>query len=951
MKKITIVVLLLTIFSLASSAQVVDFSYSSNDGALCNLKQITFIQNAAGNPTGFIWSFGNRQSGTKPTESIIYAVAGSYTVTLTALYAKKAISVSKVITIGQTPTVALTADKNNLCMPGIINFKANGSSFITNYDWDFNDGSPLISSVNNIVSQNYLQYGTFNASVRATTAMGCIAEGKFPIQVKKIGITGSVSPDSGCVPINTFFNVRSTLPPGDAPLNYTWSFGDGSPVIINTTNTFNHFYLTATNINNANVIVTSVKGCTNQFVFKEVAYGTAPFNTYAKTFSSRDTFCGSEKITFYAKANNASRYVWDFGDGSKVVVSDTLVIHKYKSLGNKRVIVTPFFNGCPGTKDTIKLFIEGVIANFKYTNSCINKNVFQFRNTSLGNVSNFTWGFSDAPGLRDSINYNALHHFPLTGSFKTILSLTDSSTGCKDEKEIDIYTALPVFERTKINICKDSLVTYRVSETYPGNAGFIYKFNVGGDSINNSEDSVLNYYPGRQGNFNDKVLIINTIGGTCIDTLQIRDSLLVRGPVVSFTATNRFCVDKALIVVNNSYPYTATDTMLKWQWDFGANKRDTTQNPSPQLYNLASTYTIKLNATDKNGCSQTSQQVITIYPLPQIVTFPSESNICQSRDSVMLTAFSIDSLLWTSSSNLSCIYCDTTIAYPTVTTQYIAKAINRFGCLNYDTCNVKVFSPFSLNVYPADTSVCLGSPVNFTHNAQGITTWFPSTYLLNVENNSNTQVSIPKEGIVYKIIEIDSAGCYSDTAIARIGIYPFPKVNAGPDKVMQFNSIFNVSPTYSSDVSTYLWKPAVGLNCANCSTVEGVALKRASYSIEVTSINGCKASDSINLFLACEKGNIQLPGAFTPDNNGINDFFYPIAKGYRIIKSFSIFNRAGNKVFERKNFAPNIASFGWDGAVKSTGISASAETFAWYIEAECDMGELVTSKGTVMLLR
>jgi gliding motility-associated-like protein len=93
-----------------------------------------------------------------------------------------------------------------------------------------------------------------------------------------------------------------------------------------------------------------------------------------------------------------------------------------------------------------------------------------------------------------------------------------------------------------------------------------------------------------------------------------------------------------------------------------------------------------------------------------------------------------------------------------------------------------------------------------------------------------------------------------------------------------------------------------------------------------------------------------MPNAFTPNQDGKNDYFFPITRGYKTVRHFIVFNRYGNKVFERRNFDPNIATLGWDGRIKDYKYGTS-EVFTWIMEAECDLGEIMSTRGTVMLIR
>jgi gliding motility-associated-like protein len=343
------------------------------------------------------------------------------------------------------------------------------------------------------------------------------------------------------------------------------------------------------------------------------------------------------------------------------------------------------------------------------------------------------------------------------------------------------------------------------------------------------------------------------------------------------------------------------------------------------------------------------QKEVLMDRLPQISVFPAMDTICRGRDTAMLRAYTIDTLLWMPSTSINCTSCDTTHVFPSVTTTYIAQAKNWIGCTNYDTAIVKVYGPIDLKVFPADTAICPGKTISYRLNVNGITSWLPAIGLSN--SNIKNPVATPFQDITYTAIVKDSAGCFTDTAFANVHVFPLPAVNAGPDKLVSYNSSFTITPVYSADVISYTWTPVINLICSNCDAPSGTALQTTTYTVKTTSVNGCTSSDNINIVIACENGNLLLPTAFSPNGNGINEYFYPIARGYKTIKKFVIFNRRGNKVFERQNFVPNIRSMGWDGRINNADNVADSETFAWYIEAECEQGQLVTNKGTVVLIR
>jgi gliding motility-associated-like protein len=947
MKTKILIQIFFTIFNIKLAAQTVDFNYSTANSLYCAPQALTFTQNCSPAPSSYIWNFGNGQTGTNPIENITYGNPGTYTVKLTAVYPTRAVTITKTILINPTPVINLTADKNYLCQPGNVTFTAQGSALITSYEWNFGDGSPLVTTGNNSISHNYATYNSFTASVKVTTANGCTKTSTLSLNVTKFPISGSVVPSDGCIPSNSLFSVTTNLPAGDAAQNFLWDFGDGSSTMNTPTNSINHVFNITTTISTANVTVTTAQGCTNQFAFSVFAFGTPPFATDARTVSSRSTFCGSETIGFYGKAINATLYKWDFGDGITASVTDTLISHKYRSLGNKRVILTPYFNGCAGVKDTIDVAIEGVIADFTLNNTCSNKNTYSFINLSLGNVDHYEWIFSDTPSIIDSTNYNISHTFPSTGVFSSYLFLIDSITGCRDSLTRPVLTAQPVFTRSNTPVCKDSMITYRVLNSYPPGYGHIYEYHINGLVLDSGQNTNLIHYPSQRGDFIEYVVIKDTLLGTCNDTLYLPGTTRVRGPVADYSAPSRICADTALTITNTSYPFFAGEAITQWFWDFADNTTDTAQNPAPHSFPALAIYDIALTVTDINGCKNKTVQYIHITPIPGISVFPAVDTLCQGSIAV-LTAFTTDSISWSPTTNIDCINCDTVHVNPPITTSYIAKAINGYGCRSSDTALVKVFTPINLVVYPADTTICPGQTIRYNTNMPGNTLWSPSTFLNN--NKIRNPIAKPTTAITYTVTVKDSVGCFTDTAFAVVNMHLTPTVDAGTDQILPYYNTFTLNPAYGNDVVEYKWTPAADLSCSTCPSPSGVALITQDYKIEVKNINGCKASDTVRIFINCLNANLLMPNAFTPNNDGKNDYFYPITRGYRMVKTFIVYNRLGNKVFERSNFLPNIQSLGWDGRTKDSK-NRDTEVFAWFMEAECDLGSMNTSIGTVILIR
>ncbi|MFL5728812.1 MAG: T9SS type B sorting domain-containing protein [Cytophagaceae bacterium] len=126
----------------------------------------------------------------------------------------------------------------------------------------------------------------------------------------------------------------------------------------------------------------------------------------------------------------------------------------------------------------------------------------------------------------------------------------------------------------------------------------------------------------------------------------------------------------------------------------------------------------------------------------------------------------------------------------------------------------------------------------------------------------------------------------------------------------------------------------------NTADPNAVSLK---YQIQVS----CSAPDInvsySNIFEINHTIKLFIPDAFTPNGDGINDVLEPKGKYVQDFK-MTIFNRWGEIVFYTDNF-----SQGWDGNYK--GDKATADAYAYTIEAVDYFGQKVNRKGTVTLLR
>lgn len=90
---------------------------------------------------------------------------------------------------------------------------------------------------------------------------------------------------------------------------------------------------------------------------------------------------------------------------------------------------------------------------------------------------------------------------------------------------------------------------------------------------------------------------------------------------------------------------------------------------------------------------------------------------------------------------------------------------------------------------------------------------------------------------------------------------------------------------------------------------------------------------------------IDVPSAFSPNNDGVNDYLYPLNAYKAIDLYFAVYNRIGQLVFETTDWTRR-----WDGNVK--GQPADIGTYVWMLRYTMkDTGKKIFRKGTATLIR
>jgi gliding motility-associated-like protein len=166
-----------------------------------------------------------------------------------------------------------------------------------------------------------------------------------------------------------------------------------------------------------------------------------------------------------------------------------------------------------------------------------------------------------------------------------------------------------------------------------------------------------------------------------------------------------------------------------------------------------------------------------------------------------------------------------------------------------------------------------------------------------------------------------------------------PTLNLGNDTAVCNTDTSFVLTALDPNIDTYKWSTG---ETAFQITVN----KLGQYAVTVTSAKFCltlKDTVSITKSTNCAADfKLDIANAFTPNGDNLNDTFGPFGTGF-MIKSFQIYNRWGNLVFDG-----NDTNKAWDGQIKGENAASDVYVYALKYVAK---GQELSLSGEVNLIR
>jgi gliding motility-associated-like protein len=426
-----------------------------------------------------------------------------------------------------------------------------------------------------------------------------------------------------------------------------------------------------------------------------------------------------------------------------------------------------------------------------------------------------------------------------------------------------------------------------------------------------------------------EVRLIASPGLLCGDTTYKYVELRL-GVDPDFSSQN-VCVGSPSLFFDESIPLDGS--LTSWNWTFGDGGTSSLQNPVHNYF-AEGNYNVSLTSTNSYGCFSSITKTITVFPLPKINAGP-DTFIC-NVDSVTLIANDGVSYIWQPNYNISNTSIYNPVVSPDVTTDYIVTVVSDKGCINIDTVTVQITDTVLANAGP-DTTVCAEQLVQLYAQNAVYYIWSPD-YNINNILISNPVIK-PDVSTVYYVDAYIGSCVDRDTVV--IDVLPLPPANAGDDVTINQGEHTELN---ASGGGNYQWNPIDNLTDGTIPNPIANPINTITYTLIVTGDNGCVDFDSVTVTVT-HIHDFYVPNAFTPNGDGVNDYFQFYLKGISSVTSVKIFSRWGELIY----YSENNEGKGWNGTYKE--LDCEMETYAYVITGITYDGDVISKAGSLTLIR
>lgn len=568
------------------------------------------------------------------------------------------------------------------------------------------------------------------------------------------------------------------------------------------------------------------------------------------------------------------------------------------------------------------------------------------------NLVNYNWTFDDNS---TASTINTVKLFTTAGN-QNVRYRVIANNGCVGDttKTVTILDSPVASFTVNANICQRDSVRIVDASTIPAGtiASWQWNFGDGNTSIRTTNAPFYHQYT-TPGNYT--ISLITVAGSGCKSDTAFMPVTVLPKPLANFNTGGNVCLGDSIRFVDAST--STAGAITSWQWNFGDGNSSTltTNNPFYHTYTAAGNYPVTLIVAAANGCSSdTFRLAVNVSSKPAaIFTYngkPCVDSLLTFSSSVPTGGANPPTWHWNFGDGQtfnSATANTASHAYATSLTNITVKHWVSYsaGCSSdtaFATIPLINANPVASFTITGDT-LCERKPITLTSTVTGVSNWSWNL------GNGNSAATPPfthsyntANTYTISLVVSTAAGCGSLPATQTITINPTPAINAGPDKFIRLGTSTTLGATINNPANyNFLWTPSLYLSAADILNPVSAPDNLITYTIlAIDKLNNCTATDQV---VVTPVSDIYIPTAFTPNNDGKNDQWvipglalYPEAR-------VSVFNRAGQLIYDTKGHTSNP----WNGTYK--GIVQPNEVYVYLVQLNDERKQIF--KGTVTIIR
>jgi len=752
---------------------------SASKDTVCVGEPITFFNQHGGGANQFFWNFANGL-GFIPTGggniTFVYNLPGTYLVQSIASIANSggscADTASVEITVLPAPNAIISADNFDGCDQLTVNFAENSTGNAVSWFWDFGNNNTF--NGNSPPPQEYLSPGIYVITLEIENEQGCTDTDQETVKVYSSPNVAFLA-QNVCEGAESQFTDLSTFDPGDPIISWNWNFGDGNSSALQ--NPIHTYQETGSFIVSLSV---QTPQCGAQQT-SPISVEPAPVPNFSLNTSGG---CSPLVVDFANNTSGAASYAWTFGDGAGSTEENPThtFINSEQSDATYTAILTAFTDSGCGRKDSIQITVEpGATSSFTDNSIPPACSPFsaEFQNNSTAAIS-YMWLFGDGSTSSD---VNPTHIYTNNTPFLQTLSvdlIAFAANGCHDTTSSNII----VYPEPNVDFAVfPSSGCAPLSINLPfiqGIASFQWDFGDGTTSNAAVPEHTYENTGNQTETYTITLLGISPFG--CVDSAS--DIIEVDPqPTAAFTASVLSGCSPLQVNFSN---LSASASGYNWEYGDGLSSTNANAVHSHTFSNTSGsvqTYTVVLTALSPQGCSDTFEIDITVYP-EVVANFTGPNQACASQSIELFNnSTSGAQSLWDFGNDITSTQTFPTPVYASSesgdTTYVITLNVtSQYGCFNEYSSQITVYNAPTAQFITANFSGCQPVSVDITNQSQGASVYnwqygdgtsSTTSALLHVHEYNS--ISTNSEQFILTLIAENLVGC-SDTASQAIIVYP-----------------------------------------------------------------------------------------------------------------------------------------------------------------------------------